>query len=120
MDPDAFAGDWEKLEQQTRDGSLFGGGSDEPCFKVVSLCRQSGLRRFHPFTSMNRLCFARSRFPFEDLQPAFIEFDRGDRYVVRNGQPYAHKADAPIELETDDPSSAAAATCRLLGVDGVA
>lgn len=112
-----FAADWTKLEEQTRAGAVFGGGYDEPCHRLVQHCRGTALARFHPFTSMNRLCFAESRFPFEGIQPGFIEFYPDGRYVVFAGPPYPGDAARP-SIDTRDASAAVAAALELLAGGG--
>lgn len=114
--PDQFVVDWARLEQQARAESIFSGGYNKPLLGIIEATALTPLRQFHPFTSLNRLCFARSRFPFEDIQPALIEFYPDGRYVVRSGGPYPTSRTPPVELETTDPRGAVSATVRLLGL----
>lgn len=111
-----FEAVWNQLELETRDREIFGGGYDQPFRKLLEASRATSLRQFFPFTSMCRLCFARSEYPFRDLQPAFVEFFPGDRYIVRSGTPYSVDRDPPVELETGEPMVAIANIIRLLGI----
>jgi len=111
-----FQEDWEQLTSQARDGRLFGGGYDQSLLRLIDASRDTGLRRFHPFTSMNRLCFARSSWPFQDIQPALVEFLRDGKYIVRSEGPYPPDRDGPIALETADAAAAVSSLIRLLHV----
>ncbi|HVD02136.1 MAG TPA: hypothetical protein VNG93_13480 [Candidatus Dormibacteraeota bacterium] len=84
---------------------------------LLEASRDTGLRQFYPFTSVNRLCLARgSQFPLDDIQPAHVEFFPDLRYVVRKGSPYPPDYVAPIDVNTDDAAAAISALTRLLGV----
>jgi hypothetical protein len=111
-----FRGSWEQLFAQVRDGKLIGGGYDRPLSELLDASYETGLRRFHPFTAMNLLCFARSSWPFQDIQPVVIEFDQHEKYRVRSEGPYPGDREGPIVLETTDPAAAVAAAIRVLGI----
>jgi hypothetical protein len=112
-----FRENWEKLAAQARGEKLFGGGYDRPLSVLIEASRETGLRRLFPFTSMARLCFARSStWPFQDIQPALVEFNRDGKYVVRSGGPYPADRDPPVALETADAAIAVATVINLLGV----
>ena len=113
-DVDRFGAAWERLEEQTASEQLFGGGYDLPLLALLKASRNTTLRRWYPFTSMNRLCLAGSPFPFEDLQPCHIEFYPGGRYRVMRGAPYPSDEVAPVDLETTDADTAIAAAIRVL------
>lgn len=106
---------WDQLTTQARDGKLLGGGYDRPLHQLLEACRGTDLSRFYPFTSMARLCFAGSSWPFQDIQPAHIEFERDGTYIVRNGGPYPADHNPPIALQTSEAGAAAAEVLRLLG-----
>ena len=110
-----FRESWEQLSAQVREGNLIGGGYDRPLSELVDASYETGLRRFHPFTAMNLLCFARSAWPFKDIQPAVIEFDPQGKYIVRSGGPYPGDREGPIVLETTDAAAAVAAAIRVMG-----
>jgi len=112
--PEEFSADWDQLTAQARDEELLGGGYDKPLQQLLDACRGTELRAFHPFTSMARLCFARSRWPFKDVQPAYMEFDPSGRYLVRDGGPYPGDPNPPVTLETNDPAAAVAEVIRLV------
>jgi len=112
--PEEFSADWDQLTAQARDEELLGGGYDKPLQQLLDACRGTELRAFHPFTSMARLCFARSRWPFKDIQPAHMEFDPSGRYLVRDGGPYPGDPNPPVTLETNDPAAAVAEVIRLV------
>lgn len=109
-----FAADWAQLEEHVRTESLFAGGLNRALLRIIEASALTPLRQFHPFTAMNLLCFARSRFPFEDIQPALIEFQPDGLYLVRSGGPYPTSRTPPAELATIDPVAAVNATVRLL------
>ena len=111
-----FRDDWEKLAAQARVEGLFGSGYDRPLLELIDASRKTGLRELFPFTSMNRLCFARSSaWPFQDIQPGLVEFFPQGRYVVRSGGPYPADREPPVVLDTTDTAAAVAALVRLLG-----
>jgi hypothetical protein len=93
-----------------------GGGYDRALSNLLEATRDTALRGFNPFTSMNRLCFARSSWPFQDIQPALIEFRPEGTFVVRSEGPYPGHHDGPIALETSDPGAAVAAAIRVLAI----
>jgi Family of unknown function (DUF6193) len=106
---------WDKLTEQLRDEKLFGGGYDRPLLELVNASRGTNLRRFFPFTTMNRLCFARTHpWTVEDAQPASIEFWPVGRYQVRAAGPYR---DPPVVLDTMDPVAAIEEAVRILSGD---
>ena len=109
-----FSADWDQLTAQARDEKLLGGGYDKPLQQLLDACRGTELGRFFPFTSMARLCFARSRWPFQDIQPVLMEFDRNGTYTVRDGGPYPADRNPPTTLKTHDPAAAVAEVIRLL------
>jgi len=111
-----FRESWEQLSRQARHETIFGGGYDLPLSELIDATNQTVLRRFHPFTAMNQLCFARSSWPFQDIQPTVIEFWPEGKYIVRSDGPYPGDRDGPIALETTDPVAAVAAAIRVLGV----
>ena len=110
-----FKAYWDDLTGQAEKEKVLGGGYDRPLYELLAACRSTILRRFYPFTSVARLCFARSAWPFEDVQPVQIEFHPRRRYIVCRGGPYPADANPPIALKTDDPALAAAEAVRLLG-----
>jgi hypothetical protein len=65
---------------------------------------------------MNLLCFARSSWPSQDIQPVVIEFVPEGNYNVRSEGPYATDRKGLIVLETTDPAAAVAAAIRVLGI----
>jgi hypothetical protein len=107
---------WEQLTALARDDSLLGGGYDQPLLALLDATRETTLRRFFPFTSLNRPCFVRSPWPFEDIQPAFVEFYKNGTYIVLSGGPYTGPG-PPVELKTTEPGAAVAAVGRLLGLE---
>ena len=112
-----FRKNWEQLAAQARDEKLFGGGYDRPFLVLIEASRETALRRLFPFTSMARLCFARSStWPFQDIQSATVEFSRDGRYIVRSGGPYPADRDPPVALETADAAAAVASVINLLGI----
>jgi hypothetical protein len=111
-----FRESWEQLSRQARDGTIFGGGYDRPLSELLDATDRTGLRRFHPFTAMNQLCFARSSWPFQEIQPAVIEFWPQGKYIVRSEGPYPGDRGGSIVLETTDPVAAVAAATHLLGI----
>jgi hypothetical protein len=111
-----FQESWEKLSEQAGTEELFGGGYDRPLSELLDASTGTALRRFHPFTATNQLCFARSSWPFQDIQPAVIEFWPHGKYVVRSEGPYPGDRDGPIVLETTDPVAAVAAAIHVLGI----
>src|SRR5258705_7034646 len=113
---DEFRESWETLSTQAASKELFGGGYDHPLSELLNAADLTGLRRFHPFTAMNQLCFARSSWPFQDIQPAVIEFWPEGKYVVRSEGPSPGDRDGPIVLETTDPAAAGAGAIRVLGI----
>jgi hypothetical protein len=112
---DEFRKSWEQLSAQAHEKGLVGGGYDRPLAELLDATRETGLRRFHPFIAMNLLCFARSSWPFQDIQPAVIEFFPEGNYNVRSEGPYATDRKGLIVLETIDPAAAVAAVMRVLG-----
>ncbi len=115
---EAFNNAWEMLTAQARAENLLGGGYDRPLQILLEATRESDLRRYYPFTSTARLCFARSsKFPFEDIQPVTVEFHTDGTYIVRRGGPYTEGEEPPIELKTADASAAVAAVSRVLGLE---
>jgi hypothetical protein len=113
-----FRENWEQLAAQARDEKLFGGGYDRSLLELIEASRETDLGRLFPFTSMNRLCFARSsKWPFQDIQPALVDFHRYGRYIVRSGGPYPADRDPPIALTTADAATAVATVITLLGID---
>lgn len=108
---------WDTLSEQAHHGALLGGGFDAPLAKLLDASKGTVLRRFYPFTSMARLCFACSPFPFERVQPTCVEFDSEGRYRVLAGGPYSAGVASPsVALDTHDPRAAIEdAISRLVG-----
>jgi hypothetical protein len=100
---------WHKLAQQ-RDALR--GGFDRPLADLVRAAEATALRSFYPFTSMARLCFAETRFPYEGVQPGYIEFYPGGRFVVYRGLPHG---DSTAWLATENADTAVATLVELLG-----
>lgn len=85
MGNDSFETQWSELAA-VRDQGL--GPYDEALTTLAAAGRRSPLTALWPFTSMNRLCLARSRFPFEEIQQGFIAFDPDGTFYVYEGGPY--------------------------------
>jgi len=109
--------DWWGLLETGPDA--LGGGYDEPMRRLVAVARKTRLHKLHPFTSMNRLCFARTPWPFEDVQPGYVAFYPDGKYEVWRGGPY--KDQSTCVLRTHD-SAAAIATLlqQILGEETTA
>jgi Family of unknown function (DUF6193) len=101
-----FRSAWDELSEQAHHGALLGGGFDGPLANLVDASQGTVLRRFYPFTSMARLCFACSRYPFERVQPTCVQFNRDGIFQVLDGGPYPPTSNPAIALETDDPRAA--------------
>ena len=102
---DRFRSAWRKLSDQARGADLFGGAYDPPLAQLIDASEGTVLRRFYPFTSMARLCFACSAYPFERVQPTCVEFGLYG-FRVLDGGPYPATSDPPVAVETDDPRAA--------------
>lgn len=80
---------------------------------LAEAASMSGLRRFCPFTSINRLCFAESSsWPFENVQPAFAFWGSEGEISVFAGSPFDETWDE--ELLTMRPEAAVEALVDLL------
>ena len=59
-----------------------GHGYDEVLVALARTARDTRLGEYFPFTSMSRLCFAATPWPFEDIQAAYVEFDPSGHLAV--------------------------------------
>jgi len=105
---------WDALERQAASSALFGAGYDPYLLDLIRSSAGTILREFYPFTSLSRLCLARSPYPFLDIQPGHVEFYADGRYRVMAGSPYPAGSVVPTELETDDARTAVAGLVRLV------
>jgi len=111
---------WAVHIERADDANTFGHGLDEPLGPLLRAAHSTALRRFYPFTSMNRLCFAESPFPLEGLQSAFVAFVPeghypGGRYFVHNSLPFESSRRRHL-LATSDPAEAVEAVLGLLSL----
>ena len=109
---------WAVLIERADDANRFGDGFDEPLGPLLRAAHSTALRRFYPFTSINRLGFAESPFPLEGLQSAFVAFVPegqypGGRYFVHNGLLFESSPRRHV-LATSDPAEAVEAVLGLL------
>ena len=81
---------------------------------LAALASRTVLRQFYPFTSMNRLCLARSA-SHQDLQPACVAYTRDGTYWVYSGSPYG--SDARCLAERVTAEEAVEVLVRALGLD---
>ena len=110
---EGFDTDWRGLLEDTRTAVVSGRSNWFEAGLLPLLeaaAAEKRLRKYHPFTSMSRLCFAESRYPFQGLQPAYIESLPKGPLRVYSGSPYP--GDGPVVLETDSPAEAVAELCR--------
>jgi hypothetical protein len=99
---------WASLQTE----QVSGHGYDTAVHAIARAASATALRNFYPLTSMNRLCLARTAFPFEDVQEAFVSVSLDGRYRVYRGSPYR---DSPVEVaETSDPALASAELVRMV------
>lgn len=112
----AFDADWQRLLEDTRTAVASGRSNwfEAGLLPILEAAAvEEKLRKYYPFTSMSRLCMAETRYPFQGLQPAYIEWLPKGPLRVYGGSPYP--GDGPVVLETDDPSEAVAELCRRVG-----
>lgn len=80
---------WNLLVQDARQVEPSAGWFDRGMAPLVLSAHGTGLRQFFPFTSHARLCFAQTGYPFQRLQPAYIQWFPDGNYCVHDVSPYA-------------------------------
>ena len=107
---------WATLREKTR-----WGGPDtrsRALQKLASAAHHTALRQFFPYTSHHTLNFARSPYPFEDVQRAFVAISRHGTYLVMRGSSFHFAVHGrwPGRLRTKDPDEAVTALLHELGL----
>lgn len=103
---------WHRLEAQAE--ASVRGDVDAALLPLLRASDGTVLRRFYPFTSMNRLGFACSPYPFERVQPTCVQFWPGRPYQVLDGPPFPVPFSPPVGMATDDAAQAIEQVIRRL------
>lgn len=104
MKAERFDEDWRRLVESSEHDARH---------NLVAAAFGSTLRRFFPFTSLNRLCFATSAYPFEVIKGAFVIIDPDGFYVACSGSPYNSEQQRAL-VETYAPEEAIRVISALL------
>ena len=109
--PRKYVADWRQLAETKPVGQT---GLRKAVSALALAAIETPLGDFYPFTSVNRLCFATTPYPFESIQMGYIGFSRTGEFAVLKGDPYGD--DPRFVMETSDADEAVQATLCLLGL----
>jgi hypothetical protein len=110
---DSFDSAWRALREYRGYGTH--DALNDAVRRLADSAAGTALEQFFPYTSLTRLCFARSPYPFEDVPPAFVSFSNAGDYWVYRGFPYVD-ADLAEILETTDAAEAIRGLLDELGI----
>jgi len=120
----AFQAAWQDYLRAAVSEKVLGGDWDKSLADLLRAIEPTDLGRFAPFISMCQLCLATSKYPWEEVKPALVEFYPPEqyhfRYRVMSGSRYPAPGETTaITLETNDPVAATQELVRLvLGTPG--